>query len=165
MTATQKKWARLKTHFIVAYHNLKKQSKNQVNNIITGVILALIADELHKFFTKFNEGQQKLANSSYSKKTLKELVEACNKKINALDQTVKVLDKKNNQGNQQKYDQNNSNADNRIPKPPVMYCHLCGRSNDPLNVSMNCPNPKPGYKWHATFKRRYGGLEVDFAEA
>ena len=165
MTATQKKWARLKTHFIVAYHNLKKQSKNQVKKYDDGGSYGAHYRQLQKVFTKFNEGQQKLANSSYSKKTLKELVEDCNKKINALDQTVKVFDKKNNQGNQQKYDQNNSNADNRIPKPPVMYCHLCGRSNDPLNVSMNCPNPKPGYKWHETFKRRYGGLEVDFAEA
>ena len=35
---------------------------------------------------------------------MKEMVEACNKKITALEKKVKALDKKNNQGNHHKYD-------------------------------------------------------------
>ena len=46
-----------------------------------------------------------------------------------------------------------------------MCCHSCGRTNDPLNVIMNFPNPKTGHKWHVTFRRRYAWSEVNLAEA
>ena len=35
---------------------------------------------------------------------MNKLAEACNKKITALENTVKASDKKNNKGNQQKHD-------------------------------------------------------------
>ena len=63
--------------------------------------MVLIADELHKVSAQFNEGQQQITNFSEANKTLKELVEACNKEITAFKKTVKSLDKKKNQGNQQ----------------------------------------------------------------
>ena len=69
--------------------------------------MVLIADELHKVSAQFNEGQQQITNFSEANKTLKELVEACNNKITALEKTVKALDKKKNQGNNQKYDNKN----------------------------------------------------------
>ena len=142
----------------MAYQNIKKQSKNQVNNMMTGEILVLIDNKLQKVSTQFNVGHQ-------ANKTLEELVEACNKKKTALEKKVKELDKKKNQGNQQNYDNKNPSADNRMPKPPVMYCHSCGRTNDPIKVNMNCPNPKPGNKWHTTFRSRYGVLKVNCYEA
>ena len=91
---------------------------------------------------------------------MKYLVEACNKNITALDKTVKYLDKKSNKGNQgnHKNDENkNSNYGNRAPKTPVMYCHSCGRINDPLHLSMDFPNPKHGKKCNTTSKRKYRG--------
>ena len=92
-------------------------------------------------------------------------MESRNKKNTALEKTVKVLDKKKNKGNQKKYDKKNPSADNRTPKPPVIYCHSCGRRNGPINVNMNCTNPKPGKKWHTTFRSRYGVLKVNCYEA
>ena len=65
MTSIQKIWVRFKTRFIMAYHKLKKQSKNQVNNIMTGDITVLIDNELQIFSTQFNEVQQQLANFSW----------------------------------------------------------------------------------------------------
>ena len=62
MTAAQKKWALFKTYFITAYRKLNKQIKGQVKNMMKGGIPALIANELQKFSTQFDEGQQKLAN-------------------------------------------------------------------------------------------------------
>ena len=93
---------------------------------------------------RFNEGQHQLSNFSEANKTLEESVKECNKKIIDLEKTLKDLDKKNNQMNQQKYGNKNPNADNRMPNPPVMYCHLCGHNNDTLNVRMNFFNPKTG---------------------
>ena len=87
------------------------------------------------------------------------------KKITVLEKTVKSLDKKKNQGNQQKYDNKNSNTDNITPRPLVMYCHSCVHDNDPLNVITNLPNPNTGHKWHEKFKRRYGWSEANCAEA
>ena len=46
-----------------------------------------------------------------------------------------------------------------------MYFHLCGRTNDTINTSINCPTPKPGHTYHATLRRRYGWSEVNCAEA
>ena len=82
-----------------------------------------------------------------------------------MEKTVKALDKKNNQGNQQKYDKKKSNADDKNPKPPVIYCHSFGHTNDPLNLRMNFTNHKHGHKWHTKFRRRYGVSEFNFAEA
>ena len=78
----------------MAYHKIKKKSRNQVKNMMTGEIPALISNKLQKFCTQFNEGQKKLANFAESSKTLKELVEACNKKITGLEKTVKAFGKK-----------------------------------------------------------------------
>ena len=83
---------------IMAYHNLKKQRKNQVNNMMTREILVLIADDIQKVSIQFNESQQQLANFAEANKTLKYLVEARNKKITALEKTVKALDKKKIRG-------------------------------------------------------------------
>ena len=138
--------------FIMANNKLKKQSKNQVNNIMTGEIPALIANVIQKVSTQFNEGQKQLANLSKANKTLKELLETCKKKITVLEKIMKELDKKNIQGNQQKYDNKNSNADKRNTKPPVMYYPLCRRTNDSINVRINYPNPKPGHRWYVTFR-------------
>ena len=66
--------------------------------------MALIANDLYKFSTQFNEDKKKIYKLVKANNTLKELVEACNKKITALEKTVKLLDKKNSQGNQKKYD-------------------------------------------------------------
>ena len=96
MTATHKTWAHFKTHFIMEYHKLKKNIKNQVNNIMTGEIQAFTDDKNQKVSTQFTEFHQKLANFSEGKNTLNEVVEARNKKITALDKTVKALDKKKN---------------------------------------------------------------------
>ena len=74
MTATQNLWSRFKTRLIIAYHKLKKHIKNQVNNIMTGEIPALISDKLQKVFTQLNEGHQKLAKISETNNTLKALV-------------------------------------------------------------------------------------------
>ena len=165
MTATQKTWAHFKTNFIMAYHKLKKQSKNQFKNIMTGEIMALIANDLHKFSTQFNEDKKKIYKLVEANHTLKYIVEACKKKTTALENTVKALDKKNSQGNYKKYDNKDSNDDNIIPKPPVIYYHSCGCTNDTLNVSMNFTNPKPGHKWHTTFRKSYEGSEVNCAES
>ena len=62
MTATQKTWSCFKTRFIMAYHKLKKQSKNQANIMMTGEIPALIANSIQKVSTQFNEGQKQLTN-------------------------------------------------------------------------------------------------------
>ena len=83
----------------------------------------------------------------------------------ALKNTVKALDKKNNQGDKHKYDNKKSNSDNRTSKKPVMYCHSCGRTNDSLNISTNFLNPKTCHKWHAIFRRVYGGLGVNYSKA
>ena len=168
MTATQKTWARFKTHFITAYHKLKKQSKGQVKNMMNGEIPALISDELQKVATQFDKGQHQLSIFFEEKKMLKELVEEHNKKITASEKTVKALDKNSNKGNQRNkknYDNKNQNDGNRVPNPQIMYCNSCGRTNDPLNMSMNFPNPNPGHKWHATYRKRYGGPEANCAEA
>ena len=85
MTEAHKKWDQFKTHFITAYQNLKKQIKGHFNNIMNREITALIADELQKFATQFDEVQQKLANFSEANKTLKELVEACKKQYQRLE--------------------------------------------------------------------------------
>ena len=46
----------------MAYHKLKKQSKNQANIMMTGEIPALIANSIQKVSTQFNEGQKQLTN-------------------------------------------------------------------------------------------------------
>ena len=100
MEVTQKTWACFKRHFIMAYHNLKKHSKNQVNKTMTGEIPEIIAKKLQKVSTKFNEGKQQLTIFPKAKNNLKEIPEEGNKKITSLEKTVKALDKKNNKGNQ-----------------------------------------------------------------
>ena len=64
ITAYQKTWARFKTYSVTTYHKFKKQIKGQVNNIMNGEILDLIADKLQKVATQFDEGQQQIANFS-----------------------------------------------------------------------------------------------------
>ena len=76
--------ANFKTHFIMAYHKLKKQSKNQVNNMMTGGILELIAEETQKIFTQYNKSKEQLANFAEANKTLKELVGVRKKKNHCL---------------------------------------------------------------------------------
>ena len=55
----------------MAYQNLKKQGKNQVNNMMTGKIPALISDKLQKVSTQFNVGHQQLAKFAEANKTFK----------------------------------------------------------------------------------------------
>ena len=83
MTTMQKIWARFKTHFITAYHKLKKQRNSQVNNNMNGENPALTSKKLQKVATQFDEGQQQLANFSEANNTLKELVDECNNNITA----------------------------------------------------------------------------------
>ena len=52
------------------YHKLKKNIKNQVNNIMTGEIQAFTDDKNQKVSTQFTEFHQKLANFSEGKNTL-----------------------------------------------------------------------------------------------
>ena len=66
--------------------------------MMTREILVLIADDIQKVSIQFNESQQQLANFAEANKTLKYLVEARNKKITALEKTVKALDKKKIRG-------------------------------------------------------------------
>ena len=82
--------------------------------------------------------------------------------------TVKALDKKADKGdqsNQQNDDNRNQNYVNRDPKPPIIYCQYCERNNYPLNLSMNCPNPKQGHKCTAKFSRIHGRSEVNYDKA
>ena len=100
MTATQKTWARFKTHFITTYHKLKIQSKVQVKNMTKIEIPPLISNYLQKVATQFDGVHQQLANFDETNKTLKELVEECNKNITALGKIFKAFDIKSNKGNQ-----------------------------------------------------------------
>ena len=71
MTATQKTWARFKTHFITAYHKLKKKIKVQVKNMMNREIPALISDQLQNVSTQFYKGQEQVANFADVNKTLR----------------------------------------------------------------------------------------------
>jgi hypothetical protein len=162
--AAEKTWTNFKTLFITAYHKLKRQGGAQTNNILQEQIPANIADTLQDIASKFDAEQQEMANFIQTNTNLKDIVESCRKEIAALKTTVDALSKKvNNQksGGKQSSGNNNANdnrnTDQRVPQKPKMYCYSCGLTNDPLNVSMNCPNPKPGHKWHATYQRRFGG--------
>ena len=123
----------------------KEKCKGQVNKTMNIKTTALIADELHKVATQFDEGQHQLANFSESKRALKELVHEFKNNITASEKMVKALNKmsnKENHINQQNHDNKNQNAGNRSLKPPIMHCHLCGRTNDTINFIMKCTNTK-----------------------
>jgi surface protein len=163
--AADKTWTNFKTLFITAYHKLKRQGgARQAHNLSVhhDHIPANIADTLQEIATKFDAEQQEMANFIQANTNLKDIVESCRKEIAALKITVDNLTKKvNNQKSGNSGSATNTPAatrapEQRVPQPPKFYCYSCGLTNDPLNVSMNCPNPKPGHKWHATYQRRFG---------
>ena len=123
----------LKTNYIMAYHKLKKHGRNQVKNMMTKKILVLIANELQKVPTQCNEDLHQLANFSEANKTLKELVKVRNKKTTALENMLKALNMKKNQGNQQKYD--NKVQMMIIERPSYLYC-IVTRVDVPMIHSM-----------------------------
>jgi conjugal transfer/entry exclusion protein len=160
--SADKTWTNFKTLFITAYHKLKRQGGNQAN-MMQEQIPANIADTLHEIASKFDAEQQEMANFIQANTNLKDMVESCKREIAALKITVDTLSKKVNtqksgrtsSGNKSQTD--NRNPAQRAPQMPKMYCHSCGLTNDPLNCSMNCPNPKPGHKRWATYERKFGG--------
>ena len=152
-----KTWANFRSHFIAAYHEYCRETAGAQTqlNALQETIPRLINEELNN--VGFN--QEFINLMKENNKSMKGVIETLQEEVMELKKEMKQVKKKNRNRNATTSETPATETPTTTTPPirPKLYCWSCGLTDDPLNISMNCPNPKPGHIWTATYNKKRNG--------
>jgi FtsZ-binding cell division protein ZapB len=150
-------WHNFQKHFKKAYRRYKdKQKRNNVNNTSTMEhALAAKSHTTNKWETVMQQNTKLIAANMELTKQVKQ----CMDDIQKLQKDMENIKKGQRNTNRSQRQQQDRLEVSPNPQRWKQYCWSCGLTNDRNHNSMNCPNPKPGHKQWATYKRKFGGSE------